>query len=281
LWAAANDDFLAGAELGGGLTVAEDRGAFVDADGGNEDGGGGGDNDGAEGEAVGADRGDAEAVDVRVDDGPAGGDVVGGGTRGGGDDDAVTEIADAGFGVGGDFDFDHVEWRAGGDDGVVQRGGDEAAVVGDLLGIRGFALRAGGNNGGLDHHAGTDGKTLREEFFELAAKVGGGETGEEAESAEVDAHERDLLLTKSPRYGQERAVASEDKDGVGFEFGEVVLAVGFDADDLDAFFQPGEKLIELGEDAVFVEVGDDEETHLPYFNRAHQGRQRGNLCAPG
>ena len=55
----------------------------------NADSGVAGDDDRADGEQVRTDRGDQHRVDVRHDDGPVGGKVVGRGAGGGGDDDAV------------------------------------------------------------------------------------------------------------------------------------------------------------------------------------------------
>src|ERR1700722_12628286 len=60
-----------------------------DADDVDADGRVSGDDDGANGEQVGADGRDQHGVDAGHDDGAVGGEVVGGGAGGGGDDDAV------------------------------------------------------------------------------------------------------------------------------------------------------------------------------------------------
>ena len=88
-----------------------------DADDLDADGGVAGDDDGADGEQVRTDGGDHHGVDAGHDDGAVGGEVVGRGAGGGGDDDAVGaeggdellvdldgEVAHAGDGALGDDD---------------------------------------------------------------------------------------------------------------------------------------------------------------------------------
>ena len=100
-----------------------------------------------------------------------------------------------------------------------------------------------------------------DQLGELRLELVGREVGEEAEAAEVHAHERDLLAAEPAGGAEERAVAAKDEDGVGLDLAEHLAAVGVDADELDLLLDVGERGVEEGLDRRAGFVGDDEEAH--------------------
>ena len=266
---AADDNALAGVEVGALLAVAENRGSVVDEDGGDEHRGIGRDDDGAERETVWTDGGNAEGIDIGADDRTTGGDVVGSAATGGRNDDPIAEVSNAGppaaftgvLSVGGDFEFDHVKWRAGGDDGVVQSGGDKAAAFGDFDEIAVAALGFGRKDGGFEGQAGADGELSGDHLLEMVFELGGREAGEETEPAEVNAQERNLTSAEAAGGGKEGPVAAEDQDDVGIGDDWVGLVFDVNTDELGILLDRRDNTIQGGDDGRFSLVRNDKETH--------------------
>src|SRR5690606_11524191 len=109
------------------------------------------DHDRPERERVRGDGGDDHGIDVGLEDGPAGGDVVGG--RAGGCRDDQPVAADAGplVAVDAEGEIDHAERRAGGDDQFV----DLDIAVNDSVGAADFQFDD-------EHAAGVEGTAAEE-----------------------------------------------------------------------------------------------------------------------
>ncbi len=170
-----------------------------DADDLNAYGGVAGHDDRADGKQVGTDGGDQHRVDAGHDDGAVGGEVVGCGAGGGGDDDAVGA-------EGGDelaVDFDGEVAHAG--DGAL---GDDDVVEGVPL-LNGFAVA---DDLGVHHAADFDLGAVVAPGFEGGVELGEGDLGEEAEGAEVDAEDGGGGAGEGAGCGEEGAVAAEDDD---------------------------------------------------------------------
>ena len=198
--------------------------------------GAGGDGDGAArvddhralGECVRADGDDEAHRQIRLDDGAAGGEGVGGGTGRGGDDEAVGAVVAEVAVVGIDVQLYHLCFAVA-DDGVVDGemlAAAVAAVDGNAQGVALFAVVMPG-----------------EDAVEFGGKVVEGEVGKEAKAAGVDANQRDLSVNQRAAGVEKGAVATDDDaqvhvvpvaDGAG---GGGVLVFGRDGVRVEAVAQ--------------------------------------------
>ena len=163
--------------------------------GGDGNGAVGVNDDRALGEGVRADGDDEADRQVRLDDGPAGGERVGGGAGRGGDDEAVGAVVAEVAVVVIDVQLDHLRLAAA-DDGVVDGEVFAAAVAtfdGDAQGVALFAVVMAG-----------------QDVVKLVGKIVEGEVGEKAEAAGVDANQRDLPVNQRAAGVEEGAVATDD-----------------------------------------------------------------------
>ena len=208
--------------------------------------GAGGDGDGAArvddhralGQGVRADGDDEAHRQIRLDDGAAGGEGVGGGTGRGGDDEAVGAVVAEVAVVGIDVQLYHLCFAVA-DDGVVDGemlAAAVAAVDGNAQGVALFAVVMPG-----------------EDAVEFGGKVVEGEVGKEAKAAGVDANQRDLSVNQRAAGVEKGAVATDDDaqvhvfpgaDGAG---GGGVLVFGRDGVRVEAVAQVA--LFEDGEGA--------------------------------
>jgi len=186
----------------------------VDADGGFA-----GDDDRADGEQVRTDGCDQHCVNAGHDDGAVGGEVVGCGASGRGDDDAVGAEGGDGLLVDLDGEVAHAGDGAFGDDDVVE----------GVPGLNGLAVA---NDLGSHHAAEFDLGAVVAPGFEGGVELGEGNLCEEAERTEVDAEDGGGGAGKGAGCGEEGAVATEDDDEVGLVRGEVDAGDGIDACDV-------------------------------------------------
>ena len=167
-----------------------------------------GNDDGANGEQVGADGRDQHGVHVRHHDGAVGRQVVGSGAGGRGDDDAVgAEGSDELL-----FDFDREVTHAG--DGAF---GDDDVVESVPL-LDGLAVA---DDFGVHHAADLNVRLVLAPIVEGGVEVGQGDFGEEAERAEVDAEDGCGGAGKGAGRGEEGAIAAEDDDEIRLVTGQV------------------------------------------------------------
>ena len=192
---AAAGDLVTEEEFDSLLAVYGEVGLVGDALDVDADAGVAWDDDGPQGEQVGADGGDHHGVDAGHDDGAVGGQVVSSGAGGGRDDDAVGP-------EGGDeltVDLYGEVGHAG--DGAL---GDDYVVEG-LPVPKGFAVAV---EIGVHHGAGFDGGAVVAPGFKGGVEVRERDLGEEAEGAEVDAEDRDGGEGEDARGREEGSVAA-------------------------------------------------------------------------
>ena len=177
------------------LLLAVDAEVGATAAGGDGDGAGGIDDDGTLGKGVRADGYDQTDRQVGFDDGAAGSQGVGRRAGRGGDDEAVGAVVAEVACMGVHVQLNHARFAAV-DDGVVDGSVFVAAVAGvhgDVQGMTLFAV-----------------VFASEDVIESAVDVGEGEVGEEAETAGVDADERDLSCDEGTSGVEKGAVAADD-----------------------------------------------------------------------
>ena len=226
-----------------------------DADDLDTDGGVAWDDDGADGEQVGTDGGDQHGVDAGHDDGAVGGEVVGRGAGGSGDDDAVGA-------EGGDellVDLDGEVAHAG--DGAF---GDDDVVEGVPL-LDGFAVA---DDLGVHHAADFNLGAVVAPGFEGGVELGEGDLGEEAEGAEVHTEDGGGGTGEGSGCGQEGAIAAENDDQIGLVFGQVDARDRIDAGDVGsavgieqvvivAGFEPRDEVAKDAGEFRLERLGDD------------------------
>lgn len=161
--------------------------------------------DGAEGQREGRDRGDAHGVGGGGDDGAASGERVSGRPQCGGDDEAVAADGGAVAGIDAHLKRDQAVGWAGGDEGFVERLRDKA-----WRGVGGTKERdaekrkiVGGERG------------RAEEFGCLLGERDEVEFSHETEAAKVHAQERFAEREESASLPKQGAIATEHDDGVG------------------------------------------------------------------
>ncbi len=173
-----------------------------------------GDDDGTEGEVVGADGCDDEASAVGGEDRSAAAEGVGRGTCGGGHNEAVTGVCADEVAVG---------EEVGAEEGAVV----EAVEADFVEGKGGEAVVALPCNH-MEQGAGLDGVATSEEVGHEGVDVVAASGGEEAEMAEVDAQHGDVAVTDKVHGAEEGAVASNGEE-------EIVGSVGEGVDHLFGF----------------------------------------------
>ena len=222
----------------------------VHADGGFARG-----DDGADGEQVRTDGCDQHGVDAGHDDGAVGREIVGSGTSGRGDDDAVRA-------EGGDelaVNLDGVVSHAG--DGAF---GDDDVVEGVPL-LNGFTVA---DVLGVHHAANFDLGAVGTPGLEGVVEVGERNLGEKAEGTEVNAEDRGGGAGEGAGCGKEGAIATEDDDEVWLVPGQVDAldalgrvdvgsAVGVEKVVIVACFEPGDQIAEDAGDLGLLRLGDD------------------------
>ena len=193
--------------------------------GGEDDVGAVGDDDGAVGEDVGRDGGDDEDAAFGEENGATGGEGIGGGPGGGGDDETVGVIFGEGLGVDLDGDFDEFGTAAPADDDVVEGafGEDDAA----------FAFDGDGQERALAEDVG-----FFDEALDGAVVAACTHAGEETEGAKINAEDGFELPGHFAQGAEDGAVAAEDDDDLGTvgELGDVE-AIGAIQEQGGVFFQ--------------------------------------------
>ena len=197
----AAEDAVVEEELDGLLTIDGEEGFVGDDVDDDGDLAVAGEDDGADGEEVGADGGEDHGVDCGHEDGAVGGEGVGGGAGGGGDDDAVGAEAGDELAVELDGEFTHAGDGTFGEDDVVEcvPFAEEVAVAEEL---------------GAHEAAGVDDGGTGDPGFEGGVELGEGDFGEEAERAEVDAEDGGVRVGKGASDGEKGAIATQ-RDGNG------------------------------------------------------------------
>jgi hypothetical protein len=66
---------------------------------------------------------------------------------------------------------------------------------------------------------------------------------------------------QTPGGGEERAIAAERDDRIGFDAGKIGAAIGIDPRDRRALLHPADPLIEHRADIGLARVGNDEQLH--------------------
>ena len=137
--------------------------------------------------------------------GAVGGEVVGGRSCGGRDNNAIGAERGDRLIVDLDGEVSHAGDGAFGDDDVVEGVPlAEDLAVSDVFGVH--------------HAADFDLRAVVTPGFESCVEIGEGDLGEEAEGAEVDAEDWRPGVGEGPRCGEKSAVATEDDDEVWFVF---------------------------------------------------------------
>ncbi len=215
-----------------------------------------GEDDGADGEEVGADGSEDHGVDGGHEDGAVGGQCVGGGAGGGGDDDAVGAEACDELAVELDGEFAHAGDGTFGEDDVVEGLplAEEVAVAEELR----VHEAANVNDGGAGHPG-----------FKGVVELGEWDLGEETEGAEVDAEDGGIGVGEGAGGGEQGAVSAEGDADDGLVRGHIAAldglitetdvggAVGFEDGSKPVV---GEPIDELGEDVLQLwlhRLGDD------------------------
>ena len=219
-------------------------GAAVEA---HRDAGAAADDERTMGERVGANGSEDNGVDAGHQDRASGGERVGSGTGGSGDDDAVGLVLDDMFAVDAQLKAD----EAG--DGALDDSIVEGAVRGNLLAVTEKAALDEGTRLKRTEAFGDSGESGIE-FVEA-------NFGEKAEGAEVDGEQRNFGNADGARRREQSAVTTEDEDelrliagylGAGHD--EFVGVVGSGLlIDVDAIVMGGEPVQSLGDD--FSQLG--------------------------
>ncbi len=172
-----------------------------------------GDDDGAVGEHVRANGRDAETVDGREDDGAAGGKRIGSGTGGSGDDETVGLVGGDEVVVDVCVEIDHAGEFGFGDDDVIEGGigADRFAVAPEFA---------------IDHAAAADAMFAGDGAFQFGVEFFFANGGEEAEVAEVNGEDGDIVTGDSAGGGKKRAVTAENDEQFD-AFGEFFAAEEF------------------------------------------------------
>jgi hypothetical protein len=237
------------------LTVDGEVDLVGNADDMNADGGFAGGDDGSDGQQVGTDGSDEHGVDAGHDDGAIGGEVVGGRTGGGGDDDAVG--AEGGDELAVDFDGEvaHAGDGALGDDHVVEGVPflNDFAVA-DVLGVH--------------HAADLDLGAVIAPGFEGCVQVREGNLGKEAEGAEIHTEDWGGGAGEGAGRGEQSAVSTEDDDEVRLVFWQIDAfdgagssdvggAVGVEKVMVVACFEPRDEIAQDAGNFRLLGLGDD------------------------
>jgi hypothetical protein len=159
--------------------------------------------DGPVGERVRANGRDDEGFDRRVNDRAAGGEGIGSGTGGCGDDETVGAITADKIVVDEELELDHASESALINDGIVQ----------DVLAIEHLAVA---QKFDLEHDALAHGRAAGEGLFERGVEFVDGEAGQKAEAAHVDGKNGDATSCGDARGGEERAISAENEKDFRF-----------------------------------------------------------------